>query len=38
MASALRHETPFDATLGEEPREIAARGVTISAAPRASRS
>jgi len=33
MASALRHETPFDATLGEGPREIAARGVTISAAP-----
>jgi len=32
MASALRHETPFDATLGEGSREIAARGVTISAA------
>lgn len=33
MASTLRHETPLDATLGEEPREIAARGVTILAAP-----
>ncbi len=33
MASALRHETPFDANLGDGPREIAARGVTISAAP-----
>lgn len=33
MANALRHETPFDATLGEAPREIGARGLTISAAP-----
>jgi sarcosine oxidase subunit gamma len=33
MADALRHETPFDATLGEAPREIAARGLAISAAP-----
>ncbi len=33
MANALRHETPFDAMLGESPREIAARGLTISAAP-----
>ena len=33
MANALRHETPFDAMLGEAPREIAARGLTISAAP-----
>ena len=33
MANALRHATPFDATLGEGPREIAVRGMTISAAP-----
>ena len=33
MASALHHETAFDATLGETTREIAARGLTISAAP-----
>ena len=33
MASALRHATPFDATLGEGPWQIAARGLTITAAP-----
>lgn len=33
MANALRHETPFDSMLGEAPREIAARGLTISAVP-----
>jgi sarcosine oxidase subunit gamma len=33
MANPLRHETPFDANLGDGPREIAARGVSISAAP-----
>ena len=33
MASALRHQTPFDSMLGETPGEIAARGLTISPAP-----
>jgi sarcosine oxidase subunit gamma len=33
MASPLHHEAPFDATLGETSRAIAARGLTVSAAP-----